>query len=1162
MRAEKRAAAGNSVLAALVITSLKAVVGLSTGSLGILSEAAHSALDLIAALITFFSVGVSDKPADAETDIPNNGADSQGKITLQATLPTPPATTVPLRARVDIGYLEPSGALTKSEQIIKLTTTPDLIGIKPLFQGGSVNSGAPALFDIAAFTPVTGALIPATGLQERIVRTDEVFDWVGNSGTWTWRNYTVDHPVELGKLDLPGTNPLQFSRTLPDGDYTLILSDPQTGAATSFAFTVGWSGISTAASTPDTLTLTSDHTVLTPGGTATVKITGPFAGQADLYVANNQLYTEQQLAIPTTGATATITATPNWNGGAYVIADLHRGSASAPGHASVRAIGLGWIGLDPTPHTLGVQVQAPAQILPRTHQTVTVKITNAAPGQPVHLVLDTVDEGILGLTKYQTPDPAGWFWGQRKLGLEIRDIFGDLLNDQGSPGAIEQGGDEGSGGPRLPLQSTKLFATATADLTVGPDGTVQIPLDIPDFEGQARLSAVAWSLTGAGSGSSDMIVRDPVVMMPGLPSFLSTGDAAAIPVTLTNISAAPGPYTLTVKPQGLTLATPTPLQFTLAANEEKTLRIPVTAGAPGIASLDLILTNASGLTINRPFTFAIRAAHPPALVSLFGAIHPGTTLAIPPQIAASAAPTGTARLAAAGFPGLDTGTLLAALAADVDDTDTVTLASNAFPLLDPATAAAYPGGPAAAQALINSTLTTIINRQSMTGDIGDWSFDDAGSFDDWVTDYAMDFLFTAQASGYPVPQVVLDRSTGWLRSEAADLTQVVADQGSAYGSEAPAPFPSFVYTEWLLARTGRADISALRVVSDALTQAQTPDNKPLVFWGGGNTPDHLAAPGDLAKLALALQLSGDTARATRVLGLASTVIGAPGQNAWAESFWWTENQDVAIVLYAAATLGDQTTFDKAAIQLDPATLVQNQDEDSIAWLLRAASAGNHQAATTGSRINLLLAGKPQTLPLPGAITLPWADVMKATPIQFLTGTGYYAFTAHYTPTTPAAPFAHGMTLTVTYQDLSGHTLNPNALHQGQEVAVLISGAVPGDDVHDLNIAALLPACFAIDKTMPGPQLYAATLSTPQSYSSDVDRFLATVQLGTPDWESDTSDDTSGTTPPQPPPGHFAVAYLAKVTTVGTFTLPEVTVRDRVHPAITAGSGSQSITVLP
>ena len=66
MRAEKRAVAGNSVLAAIAITTLKIIVGVTTGSLGILSEAAHSGLDLIAAVITFFSVRVSDKPADAD----------------------------------------------------------------------------------------------------------------------------------------------------------------------------------------------------------------------------------------------------------------------------------------------------------------------------------------------------------------------------------------------------------------------------------------------------------------------------------------------------------------------------------------------------------------------------------------------------------------------------------------------------------------------------------------------------------------------------------------------------------------------------------------------------------------------------------------------------------------------------------------------------------------------------------------------------------------------------------------------------------------------------------------------------------------------------------------------------------------------------------------
>src|SRR5215472_3841671 len=65
-QSEKQAVALNSVFAAVAITTLKVVVGITTGSLGILSEAAHSGLDLIAAAITYFSVSVSDKPADAD----------------------------------------------------------------------------------------------------------------------------------------------------------------------------------------------------------------------------------------------------------------------------------------------------------------------------------------------------------------------------------------------------------------------------------------------------------------------------------------------------------------------------------------------------------------------------------------------------------------------------------------------------------------------------------------------------------------------------------------------------------------------------------------------------------------------------------------------------------------------------------------------------------------------------------------------------------------------------------------------------------------------------------------------------------------------------------------------------------------------------------------
>ena len=66
MQREKKAVALNSIFAAVAITVMKVVVGIATGSLGILSEAAHSGLDLVAAAVTYFSVRVSDKPADAE----------------------------------------------------------------------------------------------------------------------------------------------------------------------------------------------------------------------------------------------------------------------------------------------------------------------------------------------------------------------------------------------------------------------------------------------------------------------------------------------------------------------------------------------------------------------------------------------------------------------------------------------------------------------------------------------------------------------------------------------------------------------------------------------------------------------------------------------------------------------------------------------------------------------------------------------------------------------------------------------------------------------------------------------------------------------------------------------------------------------------------------
>jgi uncharacterized protein YfaS (alpha-2-macroglobulin family) len=709
----------------------------------------------------------------------------------------------------------------------------------------------------------------------------------------------------------------------------------------------------------------------------------------------------------------------------------------------------------------------------------------------------------------------------------------------------------------VPLQSTRLFAVASGDLVVGTDGTIQVPLDVPDFEGQVRLSAVAWSATQAGSGFADMVVRDPVVMIPGLPNFLSTGDRVLLPVTLTNVGGPAGKYRVVLRQTGAAA------DASLGQGEQKIVKLPYVAGVPGDEPLDFVLSG-NGIDLDRQFSIFVRPAHPPALASIFGPVTPGGTVSLPIEVQKSGAKTGEAIFAVSTFPGLDPSYLLATLKQDEDDdADTVGYASRGFALLNPTFAAAWPGGPAAAKGVVANAITVIENRQDMDGDIGDWSFT-AGTdgFDDWTSAYAIDFLLSAKAAGYAIPRVVIDRCTAWLQSEAASLAQVVTYQGTAYGSEAPAPFPSFAYTQWLLARTGRADIGALRVAADGLAVARSPDGHALVFWSGGNTADHQAAAGDLAKLAMALDLAGDPDRAKTVLGLAASVVGAPWQPDWADSFWWSANQDAAIVLLAAAEIGDKAAFGNIAAHIDAQALAYDEDDDAIAWLLRAIAQSNQSA---GPPVQISVGGTSQSIAVPGSVSIAWPGLMKAGSVKILGGADYYALTAHYVPVTPAAPFAHGMTLRAEYDDFKNKPVDLAHLKQGQAVLVIISGSVPRMGLHKLNIVSLLPGCFAIQKSMPGPNDYPsfARISQPENFVSDVDRFLATVELGTPLWmQGNGGSDSAGTdgAPLPLPPGEFLVAYIVKVTTLGSFTLPEVTVRDRLHPAINAGSGSRIVTV--
>lgn len=469
-------------------------------------------------------------------------ADSAGRAMISDTLKAPKATSAPLRAILRAGLFDPAGRIVQDTVEVRLRTLPLLLGIKPRFDDGQAPEDQPALFDIQTVTP-DGHGVATQNLAWRLIREQHTYDWFQTSGTWQWHAHTVDQPITNGTLSTEAGAPATLSQTLPWGDYRLIVQDPVTAVASSVRFSVGWASASNAADTPDKVSLQADKPSYAPGETAHLRVTAPFAGPAQLIIATDRVLETRTLTLPKSGATLTVPISGDWGAGAYAVLSLYRPLAAGGPHDPVRAIGVAWLGVAAPSRTLALTLDAPPVARPRQPLDVPIRVAGARPGDTVFATLAATDEGILQLTRFKSPDPNAYLFGKRRLGLDIRDEYGRLLDGSADAGPIHEGGDEGAGGPGLAVTSTRTIALFSGPLTVGADGVAHARLAIPDFEGELRLMAVAWSDHAVGHADTALTVRDPVVAEVSLPRFLAPGDTAYLAVLLHNIEAPAGAYT-------------------------------------------------------------------------------------------------------------------------------------------------------------------------------------------------------------------------------------------------------------------------------------------------------------------------------------------------------------------------------------------------------------------------------------------------------------------------------------------------------------------------------------------------------------------------------------------------------------------------------------------
>jgi uncharacterized protein YfaS (alpha-2-macroglobulin family) len=400
--------------------------------------------------LTGYHIGLAGEvyaPDAQDIDFPDT--DAQGHTSVPISLAQAPDTTQALKAEISVSVNDPSGHASRGIISIPVQGKNPFIGIKPAFPDDAVDANTEAAFDIAAVRPDgSPTVLPA---RLRLVR--ERPDWrlVVHGSLARYETVWRDEPLETQQITIPAGAPLRFAKKLDFGRYRLEVSEVGGMAVTSYRFRSGWAG-SDSPDVPDRVDVSADRRSVPAGQSVKIHIAPPFAGEATLLVLSDRVHSLRTLTVAETGTDVEVPVDASWGPGAYVTVHVFRAGADArPG----RAIGLTWVGVDPTARTLAVAIEAPDQPAPRARNTIAVR---TAPGAWVTLA--AVDEGILRLTRFVSPDPTAHFLGRRRLGLDIRDDWGRLIAPaEGEATALRQGGDEGSFVlPDIPQQTVTLFS--------------------------------------------------------------------------------------------------------------------------------------------------------------------------------------------------------------------------------------------------------------------------------------------------------------------------------------------------------------------------------------------------------------------------------------------------------------------------------------------------------------------------------------------------------------------------------------------------------------------------------------------------------------------------------------------------------------------------------
>ncbi|PWS34132.1 alpha-2-macroglobulin family protein [Falsiroseomonas bella] len=1019
--------------------------------------------------------------------------DAQGRTTLTLNLPRAPDSTRPVKAEVAVTLEEPGGRGSSTRFSLPVRSGNTLLAIRPAFQGGAVDANAEAAFDIAAVNPA-GEAIAAT-LRLRLVR--ERPDWriVLRDRVARYETVWRDEPVDSTDIQVAPGRPGRFARTLSFGRYRIEVTQPNGMAIASYRFRAGWAG-GESAEVPDRVDLAADKRAYTAGEVARVRITPPFAGQASVAVLTDRLVSLRDVAVPEGGIEIEVPVDAAWGPGAHVAVTVFRAGQSPAGRPA-RALGLAWIGLDPAARRLDVAIESPDLARPNTRVEIPVRIAGAAGGSAM-LTLAAVDEGILRLTRFRSPDPVEHFLARRRLGLDIRDDYGRLIAPaEGEAAVLRQGGDELAGSALdIPQRLVALFQ---GPVSVGSDGVARIPLDLPDFAGELRLMVVAWDGARIGAASKPMTVREAVVAEALLPRFLAPGDEARLPVLLHNIELPPGEVVATLTASGaIELAGPARLAQTLATGARATPATALRATVAGEGVLRLVVTGPNGFATQREARITVRSSRAPVTEIATRTLAPNETAPVPVPSDRFIAGTWQARATWGAPVRYDPAALLAALLRF--PLDCVEQASSRVMAL--VHAPQNPDTAADDAAALGRAIASILDRQRFDGRFGFWGAE--GEVQDWASLYATEALLRARAAGVTVPQSALEDA---LRA---------AEEGLDRNADQPEQFAAMAYRVHVLALAGRNRLGAARRLAENV--------------------DALPTPLARAQLASAFARAGDTQRATQLF---ASALDATARQYWSFDFGSASRDLLAMAVLLKESGVAQDRLPNLLGRLPGADLTPaSTSTQEQAWAVAAAQA----LGRDGRPVRILLDGRD----LPVAAVVGAALTGDATAQNRGQAPVVQAVSVVGVPTSPLPAAAQGMRVARRFFALDGQALNLDALRTGTDFVVLLEARALTNESHMAMVLQGLPAGWEITGRLPAGEVqgmpWLGTLTEPDSMPARDDRFAAAVTL----------------TPEQ---SLARLAVRMRAVTAGRFELPGMEAQDMYRPGVFARQNSARIVVL-